>query len=159
MENLHITIYNDHNYYKIFYLFAFSVAFLIIFYQSIRMKYNLALLSTATAAIFLSFIIGCKTILVFESILFGHGNLPHGIWSAQMALGGIIVSMLVVLLLKFSIKLPDQFWSIIGMAILTGLLLQKPGCLLAGCCKGHIVDSQWGVAYGNGTVYFPLQIV
>lgn len=159
MENLQLTIYNDHNYYKIFYLFAFTVAYLVIFYKSIRLKYDLALLSTVTAAIFLSFIIGCKTILVFEHFLFDNGFLPSGTWTAQMALGGVIFSMLVILLIKFSLNLPDEYWSIIGVAILTGLFLQKPGCLLAGCCKGFVVDSYWGVRYGHGATYLPLQLI
>ena len=75
-----------------------------------------------------------------------------------MAFGGMVLCLLTTVLIKRYLPLPGDFWYYLGLAILLGLILQKPGCLLAGCCKG--VHTHFGptIAYSDGLHRIPLQI-
>ena len=61
-----IPLSEEVNYYLIFYLFGFSIAFLIVFYQCIKNRKDLLFLCSITAAIFLAFVFGCKLMTVLE---------------------------------------------------------------------------------------------
>ncbi|MDZ7608823.1 MAG: hypothetical protein U5K79_25305 [Cyclobacteriaceae bacterium] len=60
--------------------------------------------------------------------------------------------------MKF-IKIPGDFYYSVGLALLVGLCVEKPGCLLAGCCRGFDIESGFFVSYGDGVARLPLQLI
>ena len=159
MKNLFsIPLNGEMNFYLLFYLASFTVGFLVIFYQCLKFREKLPLLSTVTAAIFLACVFGCKLMSVLENYLIGDYG-PSGLFdSTQMALGGAVLAFLVIILLNKIFRLPGEYLYGIGLAALIGLLLQKPGCFFGGCCKGMEVTNFIGFAYADGILRHPLQL-
>ena len=153
-----ISIRPDFNYYLLFYLIGFTLSFLIVFYRIIKLRENKTLLSTVTAAIFLSFVLGCKLVPAMEYYLFANTDSTSLHNVSQMAFGGILFSFILIILLRGIYKLPESYWYAIGLAILVGLFVQKPGCLLGACCKGMASDQSFGLMYGDAITRHPLQI-
>ncbi|MCK5103939.1 MAG: hypothetical protein KAR17_14040, partial [Cyclobacteriaceae bacterium] len=115
MKNLFsIPLNGEMNFYLLFYLASFTVGFLIIFYQCLKFREKLPLLSTVTAAIFLACVFGCKLMSVLENYLIGAYG-PSGLFdSTQMALGGAVLAFLVIILLNKIFRLPGEYLYGIG---------------------------------------------
>ncbi len=144
------------NIYLIFYLAGFTASYLVLFYYFIRIPDSRARLAVVTCLIFLSFIIGCKLTGYWEQLFVVDAStvVHHG---KQVALGGVFLSLLTVFLVNLLVKLPEKFYSSLGYALMLGLIIQKPGCLLAGCCRG-IETGLWGISYGEDIFRHPLQL-
>ena len=153
-----VPLNNEVNYYLLFYLASFSVGFLIVFYQCLKFREKLPLLSTVTAAIFLACVFGCKLMSVLENYLIGDYGSSGLFDSTQMALGGAVLAFLAIILLNKIFRLPGEYLYGIGLAALIGLLIQKPGCFFGGCCKGMEVTNFIGFAYADGILRHPLQL-
>lgn len=148
----------DTNFYLWFYLAGFLIGFLVIAYRCLRKRTNLPFYVTLTATIFLASVVGCKLVTVVEHWVFPHASQPAALFHTQVALGGVILSFLVVLLLQKLFKLSGEFVYSIGLATLAALFVQKPGCLLGGCCMGAEVHGFIGISYNNGIMRHPLQL-
>lgn len=153
-----IPLYEEVNYYLLFYLFSFSIAFLIVFSKCLKNRKELQFLSVITAAIFLAFVFGCKLATFVEEILISSPQ-QHGLYQVtQMGLGGVALSFLLVVLLRKLFHIPGEYLYGLGYAILLGLMLQKPGCLLAGCCRGFEGSLLFNITYLDGVIRLPLQL-
>lgn len=105
-----IPLNGEVNYYLLFYLFSFSIAFLIIFTKCLKNRKELQFLSVITAAIFLAFVFGCKLVTFIEEILIS--NPPqHGLYQVtQIGLGGVALSFLLVVLLRKLFHIPGEYF-------------------------------------------------
>jgi phosphatidylglycerol:prolipoprotein diacylglycerol transferase len=121
------------------------------------MKEDKSLLLSVTAMIFLAFVFGCKLIPQLEYLLFPEQSQYLIHMNSQMAFGGIALSLVVILILRKFLEIDGNYWFTIGLASIVGLIVQKPGCLLGGCCKGVEVPHNFGVMYFDGMVRHPLQ--
>jgi len=156
-ELFNIPIAADVNYYFLFYLISFSVAFLVIALKSLKFRTELASLSIINAGIFLAFVFGCKLMPFLENLL-SQGSSGE-IDMNQMALGGVMLSFLLVAISMRIVKLPGEFYYAVGLALLVGLCVQKPGCFFAGCCRGFSIENGFSVTYGNGVARLPLPLI
>jgi len=157
IELFSIAIAAETNYYTLFYLISFSAAFLVITLKSLKFRTELSGLSIVNAGIFLSFVLGCKMMPFLENLFFpvSSGQIAMN----QMALGGVMLSFLFVVIFIRIIKIPGDFYYAVGLALLIGLCVQKPGCFFGGCCRGFSIESGVFVTYGNGVARLPLPII
>ena len=148
MELLQIDISNSEFYYPLFYKLAFLAGFLIILGIGIKRKYPLGtwILLNSTATVFA--IIGSK-IGTFGweewQYFIETGVLPDT--GRKTAFGGMIFGLLGLLiskkLLDFKAPVLDAYiWS--GLAV---MIVQRFGCLSAGCCYGLPYDGFGAVVY------------
>jgi len=153
-----ISLNEQINYYLLFYLVSFSVAYLIVFSKCLKNKKDFQFLIVITAAIFLAFVFGCKLVTLAEELLISGTNHVGFYQTTQIGLGGVTLSFLIVVLLRQIFQIPGQYLSGLGYAILLGLMLQKPGCFIGGCCKGMEGASFFSITYLDGVLRHPLQL-
>ena len=121
--------------YQMFFVIAFALSyFLIILFLKLNNRLNSKYL-TATTLVFLAFVIGSKLISIADYYFFYNEVNGALIWS-QMAVGGVILSFITLLLVTKFLNLDKEFIGYFAFAIIAGLAIQKPGCLLGGCCYG-----------------------
>jgi hypothetical protein len=142
--------------YQLFFVIAFALSyFIIVIFLNLKNKLNSKYL-TATTLVFLAFVIGSKLITVadyyfFQKELGGTVN-----WS-QMAVGGVILSSIALLLVTKFLNLRREYLDYFAFAIIAGLAIQKPGCLLGGCCYGS-GSGILSVSYADGVSHNALPI-
>ena len=142
--------------YQLFFVIAFALSFLIIilflyFKSLLNSKYL-----TATTLVFLAFVIGSKLITVADYYFFQKELGGTVIWS-QMAVGGVILSSFALLIVTKFLNLRREYLDYFAFAIIAGLAIQKPGCLLGGCCYG-IGNGIISVSYAGGVSHNALPI-
>jgi phosphatidylglycerol:prolipoprotein diacylglycerol transferase len=140
------------NWYSIFYLASSLLPFLLLIYMGRRKGYPLLswILILVTGALF--FIIGTK-LTGFGSegwkLLLTEGVFPRT--DSKSAIGGLIFAILGVQLSRSWLKVKAFVLDTYVLIVPIGLALQKPGCLLAGCCFGSPTSLPWGIQYARGT--------
>ncbi|NNC94921.1 MAG: hypothetical protein HKN92_05115 [Chitinophagales bacterium] len=141
--------------YLVFYLVGFTAAFAIIYFNFLKRRKDIAFHSLITAAVFLAFVIGSKLIGILESLIFPE---TYGTSGLQMALGGVVLSFLVIHLIRLTSGVSEGFMFSVGLGILVGLAIQKPGCLFGGCCYGDLARAPFDFFALNGEARHPLQL-
>ena len=149
-----ITISNvqELNWYSIFYLFSSIISYLFLCYLGWKKGYPMLswILILATGALF--FIIGTK-LLTFRSeewiILFREGIFPHT--DNKSAIGGLLFAILGIEMARSWLKIKNFVLDTYVLVVPLGLAIQKPGCLMAGCCYGTPTSMPWGIQYSQGT--------
>ena len=140
------------NWYAIFYLGSSLLSFLLLLYLGRRKGYPILswILILVTGALF--FIIGTK-LASFRSAewsaLLTDGNFPRT--DSRSAIGGLIFAILGVQLSRSWLKVKPFVLDTYVLIVPVGLALQKPGCMLAGCCFGTPTSLPWGIRYASGT--------
>ena len=144
---------NGGNWYSLFYLISSVVTFLFLLYLGRKKGYPLLswILILVSGALF--FIIGTK-LLTFRAAewttLLREGVFP--ITDSKSAIGGMLFAILGIELSRSWLKIKEFVLDTYVLIVPLGLALQKPGCLLAGCCFGTPTTLPWGVQYAQGTV-------
>jgi prolipoprotein diacylglyceryltransferase len=143
---------NGGSWYLFFYLISSVLTYLFLLYLGWKKGYPLLswILILVSGALF--FIIGTK-IITFGSeewtTLFREGIFPDT--ANKSAIGGMLFAILGIELSRLWLKRKEFVLDTYVLMVPLGLALQKPGCLLAGCCFGTQTTLPWGVQYAQGT--------
>lgn len=143
---------NGGNWYSLFYLISSVLTFIFLLYLGQKKGYPLLswILILVSGALF--FIIGTK-LLTFRSeewtVLLRDGVIPHT--ASKSAIGGMLFAILGIELSRSWLKIKEFVLDTYVLMVPLGLALQKPGCLLAGCCFGTPTTLPWGVQYSHST--------
>lgn len=156
-----IIIQPDHpgNYYALFYLLAFLAGFVLLMFEGRKRKFPALPWMMVIATAFLFFMIGCRLITFSKaewSYVLRLEPIPYS--TARSILGGILLTVpgiwLARKLLRFNHDMADAFSFVLPLA----LVVQRFGCLMAGCCYGTPADLPWAVQYGQGSHAFVQQV-
>ncbi|GAA4380688.1 prolipoprotein diacylglyceryl transferase family protein [Hymenobacter koreensis] len=149
----------DQHYYSTFYLLAFLLNQGLLLWEGQRRGYPLRPWLLLTTGATLAFIVGTKLIAIPAAewaALWQHGEWPST--TARSVLGGAIGGTLGVLVLRrwlgFRWHVVDAF----ALPMCAAYALQCVGCLLTGCCFGHLAPAGWGVLYAPDTLPFLVQV-
>jgi len=143
---------NGGNWYSLFYLISSVVTFLFLLYLGMKKGYPLLswILILVSGALF--FIIGTK-LLTFRAaewtMLLRDGVFPQT--AGKSAIGGMLFAILGIELSRSWLKVKEFVLDTYVLMVPLGLALQKPGCILAGCCFGTPTVLPWGVQYAQGS--------
>jgi phosphatidylglycerol:prolipoprotein diacylglycerol transferase len=148
------TISNVHevNWYELLYLISSVLTYLFLCYLGWKKGYPMLswILILVTGALF--FIVGTK-LFTFRSeewtMLFREGIFPRT--SGKSAIGGLLFAILGVELSRSWLKIKEFVLDTYVLMVPLGLAIQKPGCIIAGCCYGNPTSLPWGVQYTQGT--------
>ncbi|MEE9463828.1 MAG: prolipoprotein diacylglyceryl transferase family protein [Bacteroidales bacterium] len=143
---------NGGNWYSLFYLISSVFTFLFLLYLGMKKGYPILSWTLILVSGALFFIIGTK-LLTFRSAewttLFRDGVFPQA--AGKSAIGGMLFAILGIELSRSWLKIKEFVLDTYVLIVPLGLALQKPGCLLAGCCFGTPTALPWGVQYAQGT--------
>lgn len=143
---------NGGNWYSLFYLISSVLTFLFLLFLGIKKGYPILSWTLILVSGALFFIIGTK-LFTFRStewaMLFRDGVFPHT--ASKSAIGGMLFAILGIELCRSWLKVKPFVLDTYVLMVPLGLALQKPGCLLAGCCFGTPTALPWGVQYAQGT--------
>jgi prolipoprotein diacylglyceryltransferase len=148
------TIQADYSldWYSLFYLASSILTYVFLIFLGLRKGYPLSswVLILATGSLF--FIVGTK-LLAFGSgewtSLLREGSFPEH--SGKSAIGGLLFAILGVELSRSWLRIKEFVLDTYVLIVPLGLAIQKPGCLMAGCCYGKPTALPWGVFYAKGT--------
>lgn len=153
---MELILTNSAFHYQLFFVIAFALSyFLIVLFLKLTNRLDSRYL-TAVTLVFLAFVIGSKLISVADYYFFQYEHGSAFRWS-QMAVGGIILCSVTLLLVTKFLNLHREFIDYFAFAIIAGLAIQKPGCLLGGCCYGT-GNGFINVAYAGGASYNALPV-
>lgn len=133
---IELSLSNSAFYYRVFFVLAFALSYVIIIYQLWRNNKLTSAYLTAIAFVSLAFVIGCK-MLPFLDFYFSQTNESTTISLGQMTLGGILMGLIALFGVVKYLRLSKDLLYYYVLASLASLALQKFGCLFAGCCYGH----------------------
>jgi prolipoprotein diacylglyceryltransferase len=144
---------NGDYYYDLFYLFAFLVGYLLLLWIGVKRKYNFACWMLVLASTRFFFIIGTKLFSYsadeWQVLLSAHYFPPS---TGKTLLGGLLLVAIGYFLIKRLLHLKNETLDAFALVIPLSIALQRPGCLLAGCCYGNVTTLPWGVQYVPGTL-------
>jgi prolipoprotein diacylglyceryltransferase len=147
------------NYYAIFYLLAFLTGFVLLMWEGRKRKYPIIQWMLVIITAFLFFIIGCRIVrfsLEEWRYVFRLESIPYG--TGRSVLGGILLSVPGILiakkLLRFNYSMVDAFALVLPLA----LVIQRFGCLMAGCCYGSPTSLPWAIQYSASSHAFVHQL-
>ncbi|GEO07020.1 hypothetical protein AAE02nite_46840 [Adhaeribacter aerolatus] len=140
-------------YYDLFYLLAFLVGYVLLIWIGVKRHYNLAVWLLVLAATRVLFILGTK-LFSFSGqewqVLLNQYYLPPA--TGKTLLGGLLLVSLGYFAIKKLLRLKTETLDAFALVIPLSIAMQRPGCLLAGCCYGNITGVPWGVQYLPGTL-------
>lgn len=146
-----------HHHYTTFYVLAFLLNQALLLWIGYRRGYALRSWLLLTTGVTLAFIVGTKLIAVPGtdwSLLWQHGQWPAG--TARSVLGGAVGGVLAGLLLRRWLGYGWHALDAFCLPSAAAYALQCVGCLLTGCCFGHVAG--WGVSYAPDTLPFLAQV-
>lgn len=147
---LHIDISDSEFYYPLFYKLAFLAGFLIVLGIGIRRKYPLGtwilLNSIATVFAIIGSKVGTFGIEEWQS-LFETGILPDT--GRKTAFGAMIFGLVGLMISKKMLDFKAPVLDAYVWSVPVAMILQRIGCLFAGCCYGLPYDGVGAVIYQN----------
>ena len=146
-----------HHYYTTFYVLAFLLNQLLLLWIGHRRGYPLRSWLLLTTGVTLAFIVGTKLLAAPGadwSLLWQHGQWPAG--TARSVLGGAMGGVLAGLVLRRWLGYGWHALDAFCLPSAAAYAVQCLGCLLTGCCFGHVAG--WGVTYAPGTLPFLAQV-
>ncbi len=150
---------NPGAWYALFYLLAFLSGFVLLMREGSVRGYPMVSWMLVIGTAFLFFMLGCRLIVFTQkewSALLHLEAVPYA--SGMSVLGGILFSIPGILLanriLQLRIDMMDSFAFVLPVAI----MIQRFGCLMAGCCYGTPTDLPVFVRYGTGSPAFVSQV-
>ena len=150
-----INIDNAQFYYDLFYQVSFLVVLLIYIWEGINRKFPLSTWILLIVTVRLFFIIGTKLGAISSenfNFIINNVQLPE-IHSKNM-LGGLILGLIGIGLAKIILKVKYPVLNAFALALPVAMVIQRVGCLLAGCCFGNETNFWGGIQYGVGSSAF-----
>ncbi|MCC3158508.1 prolipoprotein diacylglyceryl transferase [Hymenobacter sp. 15J16-1T3B] len=146
-----------HQYYTTFYVLAFLLNQALLLWVGYRRGYPLRSWLLLTTGVTLAFIVGTKLIAAPGTdwaALWQHGQWPAG--TARSVLGGAVGAAVAGLVLRRWLGYSWHALDAFCLPTAAAYAVQCVGCLLTGCCFGHVAE--WGVSYAPGTLPFLVQV-
>jgi prolipoprotein diacylglyceryltransferase len=140
--------------YAVFYCAAFLVSFIILIAEGRRRKIPQFKWLIVITTGFVFFVLGCRAVTYTRedwNIILSNQPLDHT--SGLVMLGGLLVCVPSILIVKRLLRLNESVLDAYALVLPVGMLLQRMGCFLSGCCYGT-QTSTWGIHYGAGTSAF-----
>jgi phosphatidylglycerol:prolipoprotein diacylglycerol transferase len=150
---------HGHQYYTTFYVLAFLLNQALLLWEGHRRGYPLRPWLLLTTGATLAFIVGTKLIAIPAAewpALWQHGQWPTD--TARSVLGGVLGGTVAGLLLRRWLGFGWQAMDAFVLPMCSAYALQTVGCLLTGCCFGHLAPGGWGVSYAPGTLPYLAQL-
>ncbi len=134
--------------YQFFYVLAFIVAYVILFYEGYKRKFPLLTWVLILAGIRLAMVIGTKIFaysmdewhFMFENLTF----LPN---HQKTMFGGFLLGTVIYLILRHTLNFRHSAWDTVAIALPAAVSIQSIGCFLYGCCFGKTTSLPWAVQY------------
>ncbi|RAK69393.1 prolipoprotein diacylglyceryl transferase family protein [Hymenobacter edaphi] len=146
-----------HQYYTTFYVLAVLLNQALLLWVGHRRGYPLRSWLLLTTGVTLAFIVGTKLIAVPGpdwAALWQPGQWPAG--TARSVLGGAIGAALAGLALRRWLGYGWHALDAFCLPTAAAYAVQCVGCLLTGCCFGHV--AAWGVTYAPDTLPYLVQV-
>ncbi|MBK8721061.1 MAG: prolipoprotein diacylglyceryl transferase [Saprospiraceae bacterium] len=135
-------------YYDFFYNLAFLFGFLLLFWLGKYMKFNMLAWLIMIAGTYTGLIIGSK-LGAFGmdewKLIFSQYSIPT--MQQKSAVGGLIFGLLFLWFFRKFIRFNYTYLHLFAYFFPVFIVVQRVGCLLAGCCYGNPTDHFWGIAY------------
>lgn len=123
-------------------------------------KIPLSQLLLGAATFFLFFTLGSK-LLAFSSGDW-HQLLAHGTWpraEKKTMLGGLTGLLAGILIYASWTRNDRKIFDIVAIVLPVGMIIQRIGCLLSGCCFGIQTHLPWGIRYDQHSDAWSSQVI
>jgi len=150
-----IEIQNGGAYYALFYFLAFLTGLIILIIEGRKRKFPLVAWLLVITTSFLFFMVGTQFIKFSSEDwqrVWQFKALDHS--PGRSVLGGILFAIPGLLLAKHFFKFRYNVMDAFAWALPVGMLIQRVGCLMAGCCYGTITSVPWSIQYGANSYAF-----
>ena len=88
--------------------------------------------------------------------IFNHRIFPHT--DHKTVLGGITGAIFGLMLAKKTLGIQESLTDRFALLLPVGMVIQRLGCLFAGCCFGNVTSLPWGITYGKDSIAYHLQL-
>ncbi|HZX73632.1 MAG TPA: prolipoprotein diacylglyceryl transferase family protein, partial [Cyclobacteriaceae bacterium] len=149
-----LTIDTPHGdfYYSMFYFLAFIAGFVMLVMEGRKRKFPEMPWLVVITTSFLFFIVGTQAIrLSMEDWQHVSQFKALEYFPGRSVLGGILFAIPGLLLTKYILGFREDVMDAFVFAAPMGLLIQRLGCLMAGCCYGTTTSVPWGIQYGTSS--------
>lgn len=134
--------------YPYFYSLAFGVGLCIFIYEGIKRNYKLASWLLISTSITFGLILGSKAstfnLINFSEFIQGE-PLPYT--GQKTAYGAFALAMICLWLTKSYLRFNKPLLNAFAFYLPSIMLIQRFGCLSAGCCYGYSTKLPWGISY------------
>jgi len=148
---MHPDIPHSTSLYALFFALAHVVTWCIVFWYGYKHRYPLIPWLLIITTGFICFTIGTHVFAIdFKEIkeLVINGKFLQG--SAKSLIGGLLLAVPAMLLVKNLLKFHNDVFSPYAFAILLSIAIQRIGCFFSGCCYGKLTEMPWGIHYSHG---------
>ncbi len=161
IEGGHLTldILQTSQWYTIIYQLAFFVSLCIFIYAGVRRKYPMSTWLIISVASCFLMVLGSKlgsTTLDDWKLLLQTGSLSST--GKKTALGAVLFVVLGMWLIKRSLRFVAPVWGAFAFFVPVMMLVQRVGCMMAGCCYGKPTEAIGGVKYFGPSILRDRQI-
>jgi prolipoprotein diacylglyceryltransferase len=146
---------NGGKYYAVFYFLAFLGGLIVLVWEGRKRNFPITPWLLVISTTFLFFMIGTQMLKFSHEdwqLVFQFKELTHS--PGRSVLGGILVAIPGLLLAKYLLKFRYNVIDAFALAAPLGMLIQRVGCLLAGCCYGTTTTVPWAMQYGSSSHAF-----
>lgn len=135
-------------YYTVFYFLACALRMGVLVYQGKKRGFELIPWFLVIATAFLFFMVGTQ-VVKFSAADWGHvfQFQPLGHSPGRSVLGGLLLGIPGLLLAQYLLRFRASTLDLFALGAPLGMVVQRMGCHLAGCCFGTPTTAPWGVAY------------
>lgn len=148
MDYFFIDIENPNRYYALFYFLAFFTGLVLLIKEGHKRKFPIVPWLLVITTAFLFFMAGSQVIKFSTADwlqVFRFQKLDHV--PARSVLGGILLVVPGLLMAKYALRFRYSMMDAFAFVLPVGMIVQRMGCLLAGCCYGRHTTVPWGIKY------------
>ncbi|MBK8721063.1 MAG: prolipoprotein diacylglyceryl transferase [Saprospiraceae bacterium] len=150
-----IHIENTNYLFDLFFVLAFSTGFLYLLISGYKKSFHLLSWLLLILSMYIGFIVGSKFGAIafdqWDTIYNGQFSMLH---TKKSAIGGLFMGLSIFFLLKKLLKFEAPVLPIFAVFFPLFIIIQRFGCLFAGCCYGTPTDAVFGITYGKvGKLY------
>jgi prolipoprotein diacylglyceryltransferase len=146
-------------YYALFFFLSFLLGLVILIIEGKKRKFPQVPWLLVITTTFLFFMIGTQFIKFsiedWQRVL-QFKALDHT--PGRSVLGGLLLGTVGLLLAKYFFRFRHNVMDAFAWAIPIGMLVQRFGCIMAGCCYGSPTSLPWGIEYGANSYAFSHQV-
>lgn len=145
--------------YDVMYKLAFIIGFIYLTIDGYKKKFDFSTWLLLITSLFVGLILGSRLgvngFSDFKDAILLHKNLN---FSGKSAIGAFILGFLFFFSTKKYLKFNRSILPSIAFMLPLMIVIQRVGCLYAGCCYGNITDLLWGIRYNQAGQIFQYQV-
>lgn len=148
-----VDIDNRRLWFDVFYLLAFMLAFFLLIYSGKKRGYPILAWLLMLATGWLLFVIGCK-LPAYTAAEWQHALSTFALpaTTKMTVLGGLVLGSIGIYFGRWWSRLPLAGIDLFAIALPLGMVVQRLGCFVVGCCYGIPGALPWSVKYPVGTL-------